>query len=74
MLAEENDRLYTFTTAGEAILTALLNETISSAEKRLLLLSLGTANKITPAAASPQRVEWKSFFNIFYSFINKLGK
>ena len=61
MLAEEKERLYTFTTAGEAILTALLNETISSAEKRLLLLSLGTANKITPAAASPQRAEWKSF-------------
>ena len=74
MLAEEKDRLYTFTTAGEAILTALLNETISSAEKRLLLLSLGTANKITPAAASPQRAEGKSFLNIFYSFINKLGK
>ena len=66
MLAEEKDRLYTFTTAGEAILTALLNETISSAEKRLLLLSLGTANKITPAAAKPPKGGMEKFFKHFF--------
>ena len=40
MLAEEKERLYTFTTAGEAILTALLNETISSAEKKAAVIEL----------------------------------
>jgi len=35
MLAEEKDRLYTFTTAGEAILTAPLKAKISSDEKKI---------------------------------------